>query len=257
MGLLRCILAITVVAAHSGPIFGYRFVGGVVAVQSFYIISGFYMSLILNEKYTGKGAYKLFITNRLLRLYPIYWAVAGLTVILSLVTAIDSGGGDFGCFEIYRIHSKEMKLSTIIFLIFSNIFIYFQDIIMFLRVDWSTGLLEFTKYYGDTKQPLYQFLIVPQAWTLGVELMFYAIAPFIVRKNKKFIFTLIFFSIVLRSVLMFGFGLKDDPWNYRFFPTEIVFFLFGNISYRIYNYLKNNTGYKFVAGGGGGLKKFI
>ena len=48
MGLLRLILAISVVIWHSSPIFGISLVGGQAAVQAFYIISGFYMALILN-----------------------------------------------------------------------------------------------------------------------------------------------------------------------------------------------------------------
>ena len=51
MGLIRTLLAISVVLAHSSPIFGIKLVGGQVAVQAFYMISGFYMTLVLNEKY--------------------------------------------------------------------------------------------------------------------------------------------------------------------------------------------------------------
>lgn len=72
MGSLRFLLAIAVVIDHSGPIFGVESVGGSTAVQAFYIISGFYMSLILSEKYVGaNGGYSLFFTNRLLRLFPV------------------------------------------------------------------------------------------------------------------------------------------------------------------------------------------
>jgi peptidoglycan/LPS O-acetylase OafA/YrhL len=252
MGGLRFILAVAVVIAHSGPIFGYYFVGGVVAVQAFYIISGFYMSLVLNEKYIGKDGYKLFITNRLLRLYPIYWVVTGLIVISSLIYAMKTKGNNFGLLQSYNIYLKELKISTIVFLIFSNIFIFFQDIVMFLRIDWSTGLLEFAKYFGDTKQPLYHFLLVRQAWTLGVELLFYAIAPFIVRRNKKIVFSLIFLSLSLRMILIYKFGLKTDPWSYRFFPTELVFFLLGNISYKIYKNFKKICCNKIVMVWGGG-----
>src|SRR5450759_1833879 len=89
MGIIRVLLALSVVAAHFGGIWNLRFVGGQVAVQSFYIISGFYMSLILNEKYVGKNkSYKLFITNRFLRLYPIYWTVLLLTIIFCITVAI-------------------------------------------------------------------------------------------------------------------------------------------------------------------------
>lgn len=66
MGILRLLLAISVIIAHTESVFGVRLVGGVIAVQAFYIISGFYMAMILTEKYIGKNSYKLFITNRLL-----------------------------------------------------------------------------------------------------------------------------------------------------------------------------------------------
>ena len=52
------------------------------AVKIFFVISGFYMALILNEKYLLKtDSYKLFITNRILRLYPLYL----ITFIASLI----------------------------------------------------------------------------------------------------------------------------------------------------------------------------
>ncbi len=53
MGLLRIILAISVLISNSTPNFGLKFIGGVMAVETFFIISGFYMSLILNEKYSS------------------------------------------------------------------------------------------------------------------------------------------------------------------------------------------------------------
>ncbi|MDH6355821.1 peptidoglycan/LPS O-acetylase OafA/YrhL [Dysgonomonas sp. PH5-45] len=87
MGIIRLLLAISVVINHSTAIFGCRLVGGAVAVQAFYIISGFYMAMILTEKYVGKGSYKLFISNRFLRLYPIYWAIL-LVVILYSVSLV-------------------------------------------------------------------------------------------------------------------------------------------------------------------------
>jgi peptidoglycan/LPS O-acetylase OafA/YrhL len=50
MGSFRTLLALVVVLVHSGGIWGYNITGGIIAVQSFYIVSGFYMSLILNKK---------------------------------------------------------------------------------------------------------------------------------------------------------------------------------------------------------------
>lgn len=46
------------------------------------------MSIILNKKYIGQGSYKLFITNRLLRLFPSYFTVVILTIIASALSYI-------------------------------------------------------------------------------------------------------------------------------------------------------------------------
>ena len=51
MGIIRFLLALAVVAFHSQRILGLRLMGGNEAVEIFFIISGFYMSLILRGKY--------------------------------------------------------------------------------------------------------------------------------------------------------------------------------------------------------------
>src|ERR1041384_5510881 len=84
MGTIRTLLALAVALFHSYGIFsGHQtMTGGTTSVQSFYIISGFYMALILNEKYRpGPGSYKLFITSRFLRIFPVYWAFLAVVVL--------------------------------------------------------------------------------------------------------------------------------------------------------------------------------
>jgi peptidoglycan/LPS O-acetylase OafA/YrhL len=234
MGIIRLILALAVVVEHSTSLFGIHSVGGQIAVQTFYIISGFYMSLILNEKYIKKNnSYKLFISNRFMRLFPIYWVVLLLTIFLSLIIYALSGGKDAGQFALYITYAKNMDITSLIFLIFTNIFLFFQDIVMFLGLNTSTGHLFFTPNFRNTSPQLWNFLFIHQAWTIGVELTFYLFAPFIVRRRPKFIMILIVLSAFLRFIL-YKSGMHNDPWTYRFFPTELVFFLFGNISYRIY-----------------------
>lgn len=241
MGLLRFILAISVVIAHSSPIYGFSLVGGQIAVQAFYIISGFYMALILNEKYIGKNdSYTLFITNRFLRLFPIYWTVLLLTVLYSIIVHFCHTDINAECLRYYMDYFRTMNMGSFIFLMFTNLFLFLQDTIMFLGLNTSTGNLFFTPDFRETSPMLYNFLFIPQAWTIGIEIAFYLIAPFLVRKKLKIIIPLVILSIILRFVLSLN-GLKDDPWSYRFFPTELAFFLLGIISYRIYKNLNRTN----------------
>ena len=64
MGTIRLLLAISVVIAHSNPFFGQRLWEGEIAVELFFIISGFYMALILNEKYNTTEKTVIFYQNR-------------------------------------------------------------------------------------------------------------------------------------------------------------------------------------------------
>ena len=82
MGLLRLLLAAAVVAEHSTPICGLTFTGGHLAVRLFFIISGFYMALILTTKYTADHPKRFwfFISNRFLRIYPCYYVVLLLSL---------------------------------------------------------------------------------------------------------------------------------------------------------------------------------
>jgi peptidoglycan/LPS O-acetylase OafA/YrhL len=234
MGLLRFLLAVSVVIAHSSPIYGFKLVGGQIAVQAFFMISGFYMALILNEKYIGEnGAYKLFISNRLLRLFPVYWVVLLLTIIFSVIVYFISNGNDFGKLTYYNDYSSSLNLFSLLFLVFSNVFILFQDVVLFLGLDVTSGNFYLTSNFAKTSPALYQFLLLPQAWTIGIEISFYLIVPFLVKMKFKTIILLIILSLLLRLFIM-NKGLIEDPWTYRFFPTELVFFLLGMVDYSIY-----------------------
>ncbi len=236
MGLIRLLLAVSVIISHSNTILGLDFVGGDTAVKTFYIISGFYMSLILNEKYVNqKHAYRLFISNRFLRLFPIYWTVLTLTLLFSFVVCRYATPNQAATnpLRMYVENFSHINGWSFSFLIFTNLFLFFQDTVMFLGLDTHTGNLFFTSNYRQTSPELFLFLFVPQAWTIGVELMFYLVAPFLVRRNAAIVSGIILASLLLRATLYHN-GLHHDPWTYRFFPTELAFFLLGNISYVMY-----------------------
>ena len=231
MGILRFLLAIAVIISHCGAIPLLRPISGSVAVEAFFIISGFYMSLILQEKYFNKP-FRLFISNRLLRLYPVYWGVLIATCIFSLVIRLTSGGESFPVADQYL--SVPVNRGSLSFLLFSNLLIIGQDLVMFLGINPATGELFFTSNFWQTSPPLYTFLFIPQAWSLGLEILFYLIAPFLAAKKAAWIILLMLLSLTLRSYLYNGLALQHDPWTYRFFPTELLFFLAGLLSYRLY-----------------------
>ncbi len=252
MGFLRLLLAISVVLAHSAPIGDIGLVGGPAAVQAFYIISGFYMSLILNEKYVWQNrSYRLFITNRLLRLYPLYWVLAAFTVLFAVYILFKSNGIYAGPLQSYFDYWAGLQVSSLVFLAFTNVFLLFQDVVMFLGLDPASGSLYFTTDFLNTKPSLYSFLLLPQAWSIGVEITFYLVAPLLVRRPLKVIVPIILLSFALRFVL-YRYGLNHDPWTYRFFPCELAFFLLGNVSYRIYKQIERknvNVNYLYLAFG--------
>lgn len=246
MGLFRFLFAASVIAVHSGPMFGSFLVGGIIAVEAFFMISGFYMSLILSDKYKkGAKSYMLFLTNRLLRLYPSYFIVVLITILLSLYWAIH---GSDNRLVMYFQYFGSMDLFAKLYVIFINIFIFGQDTIMFLGLNPHTGTLFFTPQYYQTVPQIWVMLLAPQAWTLGIELTFYLIAPFIVRLHRNWLIMLLLASFGLRLYLS-STGLDPNPWSLRFFPTEFLFFLLGCLAYRIYVSVKTKKLNEKVLGG--------
>jgi peptidoglycan/LPS O-acetylase OafA/YrhL len=191
------------------------------------------MSLILNEKYVGDNAsYRLFVTNRFIRLYPLYWVVWLCTLLVFLFANVPSAT------KLHSLLSVDFGLCSSVFFVFTNLFIFGQDVVMFLGVRPEDGSLFFTSDFWNTQPHLFQVLLVPQAWSLALELMFYLVAPFVLRKGWRTVLTLILASFCLRLCLYNFWELKDDPWSYRFFPTELLFFLLGYGCYKIYLRIK-------------------
>jgi peptidoglycan/LPS O-acetylase OafA/YrhL len=218
MGTLRTIFALAVVFAHSWPT-GSMFVGSRNAVQLFYIISGFLISYVLVER---KSYHDLptFYLSRYLRLYPIYFFVAVLSLVLLMATRRP------GFLEVY----ESAPNGAIALLAFANLFLFGQDWVMFSGVRDHT--LVFVSDFKNSDVMLFQGLVVHQAWTLGVELSFYVIAPFVLPR-RKCIYVLLILSLALRVYLIStGLGFKD-PWTYRFFPTELAFFLLGALAHQL------------------------
>jgi peptidoglycan/LPS O-acetylase OafA/YrhL len=135
-GAFRLVLALVVAAAHLGHLGG--FAAGY-AVHAFYALSGYLMCLIVNQRYAqGPRAFALFCLNRALRIYPLYWAAC--LVALALLAA-------FSAEALHAFHTS-LRLPATRYEILSNALIF--------------GLF-----------PSHEARLVPPAWALHVELLFY------------------------------------------------------------------------------------
>lgn len=89
--------------------------------------------------------------------------------------------------------------------------------------------------------PAHNFLLIPQCWTVGLELTFYAVAPFVVRRRTVELLLLCGILLTVRHLFILNLGFDMDPWTYRFFPFELVLFIFGVLAFRFWQMLKKSN----------------
>jgi peptidoglycan/LPS O-acetylase OafA/YrhL len=230
MGTLRFLLALCVVIFHTSSVFGIYPINGFLAVAAFFIISGFYMSLILNEKYIKKsGSYLLFITNRILRIYPLYLLTLFAIFAFSLIKFSAGAPGPENFYYRFFLFSSHMTTGTIPLNILPD-FINFviRNITLVITTDY---------FFLTSKNP--STLILSQAWSLQIEMFFYLLAPFIVRRNFKILLTI----FILYMAIFFYW---IDPHNvlsknlllYKCLGNLFFFFL-GMFSYKAYIFIKS------------------
>lgn len=251
MGIVRLLLALTVVVGHANRPEWFPIVRGEYAVEMFFVISGFYMAMVLNEKYlpvpSAAKAYRLFVKSRALRLLPVYLVVLTATLIVQSVwarTGANPNTQAFGSIPPALLFWKHDHLNpaSILLLAGSNLLILGQDAVMYLRVN-THGALSFTPNFGAAPLAAWRFLLLPQAWSLGIEALFYLLAPLLVRRSVPVIAGAAIGSLALRSLLR-HYGLVDDPWSYRFFPSELHLFLLGALGYRAYRRLRAKQAFR-------------
>lgn len=133
----RLFLSLLVVLAHLGGAGGFS---AGYAVYSFYMLSGWLMTTITNQRYgfTVRG-FTLYCTNRALRIYPLYWVGCVLSIVMI---------ASFGQEAVASFH-KAIVMPGTFSEIMSNMFIFG------LRPDVDGARL------------------VPPTWAIYVELVYY------------------------------------------------------------------------------------
>jgi peptidoglycan/LPS O-acetylase OafA/YrhL len=235
MGLLRLFLAISVVIAHTTPFLSLQLMPSFVAVRLFFLISEFYMALVLSAKYRGPNHVSVFYINRFLRLFPAY-IIAALVMAILYVMAADVPGAPEQSLLVTEIRQHaagqpgQLGLLSLIGMLIPNLFIFGSDLVYLFHhtaAGWSV-----TFGIDPVGQPEAVrgsiFLLLPAAWSIGIELWFYLLAPLLTRLKTSWIVALGVGSLALHL------GMDAwKPWaNYCFFPAALWFFMGGILAHR-------------------------
>lgn len=230
MGLIRLILAYAVVLNHSKPIHGYFVVPSNAAVTLFFMISGFYMALVMTEKYTGPNRIRGFYSSRILRLYPSYLIAVVLMIGVQAYLHQRTRGEYVSNWQADR---AALPWSVKLPLLVPNIALVGSDIPWMFYYGRKSGW-HFWLGQGLADAPdavrAGQYLLVQPAWSIGLELWFYLLVPFLALWRSSSVVILALISFALRLVMEW-----KAPWSsYFFFPANLCFFLWGMLAYRIY-----------------------
>ncbi len=247
MGILRLYLALCVVEAHSQPFLPWPAHRAPDAVQIFFLVSGFYMALIASKYDSAREFY----FSRFLRIFVPYWVVAGGVLLIGVILGVTVGyWGRLLPFVAYAPTTN--GLLGVVLTGVTNLTLFGQDLVMFLKHD-PGGALAFTKYYWTSPAPLWSYLLVPQAWSVGIEILFYLTVPWLNRLSTRRLGVVVGVSLLLRVGGYELLGLKQDPWTYRFFPFEMVAFGVGMLSCRGYQRWKSTLDGFFARRASGGF----
>ena len=219
MGMLRVFLAICVISAHTGS--GYNLgVGGRQAVILFYVISGFYMALVLSQKYIGSNSVNKFYAARYTRLWFPYIPVLLLSLAILLYV-----GSLSNLSSVYSGAPPWLALLAII----SNIFIVGQD--LFWLISFTPDDVHFLPF-GESGHNGKRLMLNGPLFSVGIELYFYLLAPFFVRSLKGASFLLIVGAVWLIITSQLGFH-RHIGLQYHAAPSAFLYFGFGACVYHL------------------------
>lgn len=231
MGLLRFWLAGAVALWHIGPGFIQPWLYPSLAVSAFYVVSGFYMQLLVTERHgAGRGWVAGFYASRVLRLFPIYFVFLAASI---------------ACLAWSPIFSYEKSLATLVltkgtfgtiaYYFLSNIFIFGQEVGRFGVFDQTSGSIFFVSnpldYAPDIRAS--SMPVMGQSWTIALELWFYLLVPVVLVRRTAAVAGLVGLALLLRIGIHIA-GIVDQSWWNSFFPTELGVFLAGSLACRIY-----------------------
>ncbi|MEH1942288.1 MAG: acyltransferase [Nostoc sp.] len=200
MGIYRFLLSIFVAISHAGVLIN-GLNPGVIAVISFFVISGYVMTALISKNYFAPNKIVWFYLDRILRIYPQY--LFNLIAVLII-------------YSIFGLKSHFLIQPTVIGLL-QNLLILPMGFYM-------------TPWVGD------KFMIIPPAWSLGLEGCFYILIPFLLIYKLEKVFFLLSYIVFLIAYLGI---INTDYFGYRLIFGTIFMFFCGSFLHKNNNISTN------------------
>jgi peptidoglycan/LPS O-acetylase OafA/YrhL len=214
VGAIRLFLALGVVFSHTivqiltplnlpaSGLWSFNILGGR-SVAFFYVVSGFLISYVLSHKYNETSSGTLaFFRGRAARIFPLW-------LIVLIASAFIGPNPWIGSHSVAQLASSAVLLGS----------------------DWIIAFWAYPSNYWEN---------FPHAagvgWTLGAELTFYLIAPWVLRSMRATL-VLLAISFAIRLCVFALVGPANQllyvTWSYFFFPATLMFFLLGHLARRL------------------------
>jgi peptidoglycan/LPS O-acetylase OafA/YrhL len=171
---------------------------------------------------TGRWWVGKFYASRLIRLMPLYYIV-----LLGTAAFMAYSGGNEGA------HTDRLfcqgRADAIALCWFNNLFIIGQDVVRFMMFDPAQGNFYFaSNVHNDALIYGGRFTLMGQSWSLALEIMFYALAPFFLLRSTRILVGVTVVSLALKfSITLSGLLAVNYNWNHCFFPAELGIFCVG------------------------------
>ena len=197
-GSLRLALAIAVALSYVGVSWKDRHIG-VMAVIVFFMLSGYVVAGLLAPGSALARSRARFYVERAARLLPLYYAFALVGGLLAIVT---------------RPESPFLQGTGTPF-------------------QWLANLLIIPLNYGMFVSGVDHFMLIPPAWSLGLEIQFYLLAPWILGRDRAIIGAMTV-TLAIGAAAHLG-KLHGDWFGYRLLCGNLYIFLSGAWLYRVHH----------------------
>lgn len=218
LGIIRFFLASCVIIFHLSAQIPHI---GLLAVNFFYVISGYLITLILNETYSFK--IREFSINRFLRLYPTYYFIALIAVAFSIIPI--SGTTSIG------FHKNTTGIYQPLDLI-ANIFIFPFALIndaSITSVPWLDSMV-----FGG-----YRFRWLSTSWSVAVELVCYMLLFIFVARRLSFALLSMIASVAFQAMVIHY--NQNILINYNTVMAALMPFSLGSTAYFLCRYLERHA----------------